>query len=189
VPIPLDTGDFRLMSRRVVDALRSMPERDRFVRGMFSWLGFRQTAVDFHRDARTAGETKYGWRKMFRLATDGIVGFSDAPLRATLWVGAAVSGLAVLYGMIVITMSIFGWGALVPGWASLAALTSLLAGMNMITIGVVGLYVGRIHNEAKQRPLYVVRQEIGFDRATAKAQRPTLYKRRRGDRADADKAA
>lgn len=167
VDIPENVGDFRLIDRKVLDAFKQMPERDRFVRGMFSWLGFKQTAVDFHREARHAGETKYGWRKMFRLATDGIIGFSDMPLRATLWVGAAVSGLAILYGMIVVAMSVFGWGAMVPGWASLAALTSLLAGMNMITIGVVGLYVGRIHNEVKQRPLYVVGREEGFRAAAA----------------------
>ena len=144
-----------------------MPERDRFVRGMFGWLGFKQTAVEFHREARAAGETKYGWSKMFRLATDGIVGFSDAPLRAVLWLGAAVSGLAMLYGLVVAGMVIFGSAALVKGWASLVLLTSLLAGMNLMTVGVVGLYVGRIHNEVKQRPLYVVGREEGFREARA----------------------
>lgn len=167
VDIPENVGDFRLIDRKVLEAFKRMPERDRFVRGMFGWLGFKQTAVEFHREARAAGETKYGWRKMFRLATDGIVGFSDAPLRAVLWLGAAVSALAMLYGAIVLAMVLLGSGALVQGWASLAVLTSLLAGMNLMTVGVVGLYVGRIHNEVKQRPLYVVGREEGFREARA----------------------
>lgn len=161
VDIPENVGDFRLIDRKVLEAFKLMPERDRFVRGMFGWLGFKQTAVEFHRDARAAGETKYGWRKMFRLATDGLVGFSDAPLRAVLWLGVAVSALAMLYGAFVIGMVLMG-SATVQGWASLAVLISLLAGMNLMTVGVVGLYVGRIHNEVKQRPLYVVGREEGF---------------------------
>lgn len=163
VDIPQNVGDFRLIDRKVLNAFKSMPERDRFVRGMFSWLGFKQTAVEFHRDARAAGETKYGWRKMFRLAADGIVGFSDAPLRAALWIGAAVSALAVGYAGYVLLEILIGT-KLVEGWASLAVLTSLLAGMNLITIGIVGLYVGRIYNEVKQRPLYIVGREEGFER-------------------------
>ena len=161
VDIPENVGDFRLIDRRVLEAFKAMPERDRFVRGMFSWLGFRQTAVEFHREARTAGVTKYGWSKMFRLATDGVIGFSDGPLRAALWLGAGVSSLALVFGAYVIALSIFGSG-LVPGWASLAVLTSLFAGMNLLTVGVIGIYVGRIHNEVKQRPLYVVGREEGF---------------------------
>ena len=164
VEIPENVGDFRLIDRKVLEAFKAMPERDRFVRGMFSWLGFRQTAVEFHRDARAAGETKYGWRKMFRLATDGVIGYSDAPLRAALWLGASVSVCAILYGLYVIAMYLAG-SPTVEGWASLAVLTSVLAGMNLMTVGVVGLYVGRIHNEVKQRPLYVVGREVGFARA------------------------
>lgn len=160
VEIPENVGDFRLIDRKVLDAFKGMPERDRFVRGMFSWLGFRQTAVEFHRDARAAGTTKYGWAKMLRLATDGVIGFSDKPLRAALWLGLAVSSLAMLFGAYVIALSLLG-SSLLPGWASLAVLTSFLAGMNLMTIGIVGLYVGRIHNEVKQRPLYVVGREVG----------------------------
>jgi dolichol-phosphate mannosyltransferase len=169
VDIPENVGDFRLIDRKVLEAFKRMPERDRFVRGMFGWLGFRQSAVEFHRDARAAGETKYGWRKMFRLATDGIIGFSDAPLRAVLWLGAAVSALAMLYGAFVIGLVMMG-SATVQGWASLAVLISLLAGMNLMTVGVVGLYVGRIHNEVKQRPLYIVGREEGFREAQAAAE-------------------
>ncbi|MGL4240566.1 MAG: glycosyltransferase family 2 protein [Beijerinckiaceae bacterium] len=184
VDIPASVGDFRLVDRKAIEAFRSMPERDRFVRGMFSWLGFRQTAVEFHRDARAAGVTKYGWKKMFRLATDGVIGFSDAPLKAALWLGFAISTGAILYGLYAIAASFFD-PTIVRGWTSLVVLTSFFAGMNLLTTGLVGLYVGRIHNEAKQRPLYVVRQEIGFDRVAAAIDRPTLYKRRRGERAAA----
>lgn len=162
VDIPQNVGDFRLIDRKVLEAFKTMPERDRFVRGMFSWLGFRQTAVEFHREARAAGVTKYSLKKMMRLASDGVVGFSDKPLRIALWLGVLVSALAALFGCYVVALSLAGSGNLVPGWASLAVLTSLLAGMNLLTIGIVGLYVGRIHNEVKMRPLYVVGREVGF---------------------------
>jgi polyisoprenyl-phosphate glycosyltransferase len=167
VDIPQNVGDFRLVSRQALNAFRAMPERDRFVRGMFSWLGFKQTAVEFHRAPRLAGETKYGWRKMFRLAFDGVIGFSDMPLRSVLWVGSLVSGGALMFGLYVLMQALFS-SYPVPGWASMAILTSFFAGMNLITTGVVGLYVGRIHNEVKQRPLYFVSREIGF--ADAKAE-------------------
>ena len=163
VEIPENVGDFRLIDRKVLVAFKTMPERDRFVRGMFSWLGFKQTAVEFHREARTAGVTKYGWSKMLRLATDGVIGFSDKPLRAVLWLGAAVSCLSVMFGLYALVAS-FWDSSLVRGWASLAVLNSFLAGVNLFTLGVMGLYIGRIHNEVKQRPLYVVGREEGFAR-------------------------
>lgn len=162
--IPQNVGDFRLVDRKVLDAFKSMPERDRFVRGMFHWLGFKQIAVEFHREARAAGTTKYNWKKLALLANDAVIGFSDKPLRLALWLGLFVSGLAALYGCYALVVGLLGYG--VPGWASLAVLTSLLAGMNLFTIGIVGLYVGRVHNEVKQRPLYVVGRETGFE-ATA----------------------
>lgn len=168
VDIPENVGDFRLIDRKVLEAFKAMPERDRFVRGMFSWLGFKQTAVDFHREARAAGDTKYGWKKMFRLAADGVIGFSDKPLRVALWMGLGVSSVAIMFGLYVLGLAVFGSG-LVPGWASLAVLTSFFAGMNLMTVGIVGLYVGRIHNEVKQRPLYVVGREIGAPAALAVA--------------------
>jgi polyisoprenyl-phosphate glycosyltransferase len=181
VKIPEKVSDFRLVDRKVVDAFKAMPERDRYVRGMFSWLGFRQTAVDFHREARAAGNTKYSYRKLARLAMDSVIGFSDVPLRLALWLGALTSLGAVGYGIFVIALAFVSPNA-VPGWSSLAVLTSFFAGVNLLTTGIVGLYVGRIHNEAKQRPLYVVREEIGFDRVATSAARPVLYKRRRGER-------
>jgi dolichol-phosphate mannosyltransferase len=166
VHIPHDVGDFRLIDRKVLDAFRSMPERDRFVRGMIAWLGFRQTEVAFHRLARAAGETKYPLWKMIRLAVSGAVSFSDAPLRLAIWLGLTVSCLAVFYGMFVICLS-FVNNELVTGWASTVVIISFLSGINMLTTGVVGLYVGRIHAEVKGRPLYVVETRFGFDRSQA----------------------
>lgn len=159
VDIPTDVGDFRLIDRKALDAFRAMPERDRFVRGMFGWMGFRQAVVPFRRMPRAAGETKYPWRRMVRLALDGIVGFSDAPLRAVLWLGFLISAAAFGFGLFSIGAALAG--SVVPGWASLAVLLSFLSGVNLMTTGVVGLYVGRIHNEVKRRPLYLVSERVG----------------------------
>jgi polyisoprenyl-phosphate glycosyltransferase len=158
VDIPRDVGDFRLVDRQVVDAFRAMPERDRFVRGMFGWLGFRQTAVPFERQGREAGETKYSLVKMVKLAVSGVVSFSDAPLKLALWMGFGVSTAALLYGLYVIASALAGGHGLVAGWASTIVVVSFLCGLNMMLTGVVGLYVGRIHAEVKGRPLYVVNE-------------------------------
>ncbi|HEX2135645.1 MAG TPA: glycosyltransferase family 2 protein [Microvirga sp.] len=168
VEIPRDVGDFRLVDRKALDVFRAMPERDRMVRGMFAWLGFRQTAVDFDRPPRAAGETKYPLWKMLRLAVHGIIGFSDAPLRLAIWFGLVVSALAVLYGIYVVGLW-FADAELVTGWSSIVVIVSLLCGANMILTGIVGLYVGRIHAEVKRRPLYVVDRMTGFDRGRAAA--------------------
>ena len=164
VRIPADVGDFRLIDRKVLDALRQMPEQDRFVRGMIAWLGFRQAEVAFHRLERAAGETKYPLLKMVRLALNAALGFSDAPLRLAIWCGLAVSGLAVLYGVWVLLLWLSNDSHLVAGWSSTIVIISLLCGMNMLMTGIVGLYVGRIHAEAKRRPLYVVQRRLGFER-------------------------
>jgi polyisoprenyl-phosphate glycosyltransferase len=161
VRIPSDVGDFRLIDRKVLDAFRRMPEQDRFVRGMFAWLGFRQTEVRFHRSPRAAGETKFPFRKMLRLASSGVIGFSDAPLRLAIWIGLAVSALAVLYGLYVIGLWLTR-SDLVEGWSSTIVVISFLCGMNMLMTGIIGLYVGRIHAEVKRRPLYVVDERAGF---------------------------
>jgi dolichol-phosphate mannosyltransferase len=158
VDIPRDVGDFRLVDRQVVEAFRAMPERDRFVRGMFGWLGFRQTAVPFERQGRAAGETKYSLVKMIRLAVSGVVSFSDAPLRLALWMGFTVSAAALLYGLYVIASALAGGHGLVAGWASTMVVIAFLSGLNMMLTGVIGLYVGRIHAEVKGRPLYVVNE-------------------------------
>ena len=172
VDIPRNVGDFRLVDRAALDAFRAMPEHDRFVRGMFAWIGFRQTAVDYHRDARAAGSTKYPWRKMLRLAVDGVVGFSDVPLRLALWTGSIVSVGALLFGTYVLVLAVVD-KSLVSGWASTIVVLSLLSGVNLLMTGIVGLYVGRIHAEVKNRPLYIVARKVGFDAQRAALPFPT----------------
>jgi dolichol-phosphate mannosyltransferase len=131
---------------------------------MFAWLGFKQTEVAFHRPARAAGETKYPLVKMLRLAVNGIVSFSDAPLRVAIWLGLAVSACALLYGTYVIGLWATGGSHLITGWSSTVVIVSFLCGINMLMTGFIGLYVGRIHAELKRRPLYVVDKRVGFDR-------------------------
>jgi dolichol-phosphate mannosyltransferase len=174
VGIRADVGDFRLIDRKVLDALRQMPEQDRFVRGMVAWLGFRQTEVTFHRLERAAGETKYPLFKMVRLALNAALGFSDAPLRLAIWCGLTVSGLALLYGTWVMLLWLTNDPHLIAGWSSTIVIVSLLCGMNMLMTGIVGLYVGRIHAEVKQRPLYVVQKRLGFERDEAATARPAI---------------
>jgi glycosyltransferase involved in cell wall biosynthesis len=164
VDIPRDVGDFRLVDRKALDAFLAMPERERFVRGMFAWIGFRQAVVSFHRPARAAGETKYSLARMLRLAANGVVSFSDAPLRLALWAGLAVSGLAMIYGIWVIGLWLAG-AQLEHGWSSTIVLIAFLGGANMLMTGILGVYVGRIYSEVKRRPLYLVDRAIGFDAA------------------------
>ncbi len=175
VGIPADVGDFRLIDCKVLDALRQMPEQDRFVRGMIAWLGFRQAEVAFHRLERAAGETKYPLFKMVRLAMNAALGFSDVPLRLAIWCGLTVSGLALLYGGWVITLWMSNDSHLVAGWSSTIVILSLLCGMNMLLTGIVGLYVGRIHAEVKRRPLYVVQKRAGFDPDRAAPEQSAIY--------------
>ena len=143
-----------------------MRERERFVRGMMAWIGFRQALVPYHRDARAAGETKYPLRRMVRLAADALVSFSEAPLRLSLWIGMGVSALALLYGCAVILMWLTR-ADLVPGWSSIVVITAFLGGTNMLMTGLLGLYVGRIYTEVKGRPLYVIDRKAGFNEAEA----------------------
>jgi polyisoprenyl-phosphate glycosyltransferase len=171
VAIPADVGDFRLIDRKVLDALRSMPEQDRFVRGMIAWLGFRQTEVTFHRLPRLAGKTKYPLLKMIRLAVNGALSFSEAPLRLAIWFGLAVSACALLYGLYVIALWLMD-RHLVAGWSSTIIVISFLCGINMLMTGIMGLYVGRIHAEVKRRPLYVVSQKLGFEHEPAPVRAP-----------------
>jgi polyisoprenyl-phosphate glycosyltransferase len=180
VSIPRDVGDFRLIGRKALETFKRMPERDRFVRGMFSWMGFRQTAVDFERPARQHGETKYPLAKMMRLAAHGILSFSERPLRIALWSGLAVSFLALAYGAYAVFVWAFDMGV-VTGWTSTIVVISFLCGFNLFMTGVVGLYVGGIYAEVKRRPLYVVDHLSGFDRAPpARARKRPATKRRSG---------
>ncbi|MBV8154597.1 MAG: glycosyltransferase family 2 protein [Candidatus Eremiobacteraeota bacterium] len=158
VAIPVDTGDFRLMSRRVVEALRRSPERHRFLRGMVSWVGFNQTGVEYDRDERNAGETKYPLPKMIRFAVDGITSFSDIPLRFAAYFGFAVSAIAFVYAMVVIVAKLFRVNppAYTPGWASTIVAVVFLGGVQLISLGIIGEYLGRIYDQVKGRPLYLV---------------------------------
>src|SRR5579871_2070530 len=158
VSIPVDAGDFRLMSRRVVDALRRSPERNRFLRGMVSWVGFNQTAVEYDRDVRYAGKTKYPLSKMMRFAMDGITSFSDVPLRFASYFGLSVSAIAFLYAIYVIVSKVFNVRPLAytPGWASTIVAVLFLGGVQLMSLGILGEYLGRVYDEVKGRPLYLI---------------------------------
>jgi polyisoprenyl-phosphate glycosyltransferase len=158
IEIPLDTGDFRLMSRRVVDALRRSPERNRFLRGMVSWVGFNQTAVEYDRDIRYTGSTKYGIGKMVRFAMDGITSFSDIPLRFASYFGFIVSAVAFVYALIVVAFKLFSLKppGYTPGWASTIVAILFLGGVQLMSLGILGEYLGRVYDEVKGRPLYLI---------------------------------
>ena len=159
VDMPVDSGDFRLMSRRVVDHLRQMPEQQRFIRGMVSWLGFKQLPLPYARKGRFAGTTKYPVKKMLRFALDGITSFSIVPLRIASSLGIAF-GIAGLGGLI---YALASWltGATVSGWTSVIAAVFLLGGVQLLMLGIFGEYLGRLYMESKRRPLYIVDQIIG----------------------------
>jgi len=169
-PIPLDTGDFRLMDRRVVDAFLRMPEQDRFVRGMLAWTGFRQEAVHYRRASRFAGETKYPLRKMLSFATDGILSFSLVPLRLAVFMGLSASGIALLGILYALVIRLFTdvW---VTGWTLLFIAILFIGGVQLLFLGVMGEYLGRIYGEVKRRPLYLVKEQIGFDTEKEKTTR------------------
>jgi polyisoprenyl-phosphate glycosyltransferase len=162
VDMPLDTGDFRLMDRTAVDAIKSMRERDRYVRGMVSWVGFDQKPFRYNRDARAAGQTKYNYPKMLLLAADGIMSFSLAPLRLVLFIGFAIVGVAMLGGLLAVFNRLFtdDW---VSGWTGLFLAVLFMNGVQLMVLGVIGEYVGRIYMAAKDRPLYIVKRRVGFE--------------------------
>jgi dolichol-phosphate mannosyltransferase len=162
VDIPADTGDFRLMDRSVVNALNAMGEQHRFLRGMAAWVGFKQIGLPYKRDARAAGETKYPFRKMLRLATDAVCSFSDAPLKLASNLGWTIATVSILYGLVTILRYLLSRGQFEPGWASLVVVTSFLSGVQLITLGWIGEYIGRIYDEAKNRPLYLVSERLGW---------------------------
>ncbi len=162
IELPQNVGDFRLIDRQVLDAFRQMREQDRFVRGMFAWVGFRQTAIEFDRPERAAGETKWNFARLLRLAVSGLVSFSDAPLRLALWLGIGVSCWALFYaGYVFVSRGLLGDP--VPGWTSTMVVLAFLGGANMMLTGIMWLYVGRIHAEVKQRPLYIIARTRGVD--------------------------
>ena len=163
IEVPPDSGDFGLIDRRVVQLLRQMPERNRFLRGLRSWVGLRQVGVDVDRQVRSAGASKYTLAKLIGLAMDGFISFSYAPLQLATRTGFVVSGLGFLFGAWMIVLRL-GWGIEVPGWTSLMVVVVFLGGVQLITTGILGEYIGRIYDEVKRRPLYIVAQTTNLDR-------------------------
>lgn len=161
VEIPKDTGDFRLVSRRCLDAVLDMPEKARFIRGMFAWAGFKQVGLEYDRDARTAGETKYPLRKMLKLAMDAVTGFSTKPLRFATRLSFFSLFLSAWMGIYVVSSLVFHQTA--PGWASIILAVSLFSGIQLLTLGILGEYIGRLYVETKDRPLYFLSEELRDD--------------------------
>jgi glycosyltransferase involved in cell wall biosynthesis len=165
VDVPVDAGDFCLLDRVVVDLLSGMPERNRYIRGLRAWVGFRQVAVPYDREERHAGTVKYTFGKSLALALNGIFSLSTAPLRAATWLGLLISAASFLMAGWAVWEKLSG-GYTVPGWASTVVIVLFLGGVQLLTIGVIGEYLGRVYDEVKQRPLYVV------GRVTAGSTRP-----------------
>jgi polyisoprenyl-phosphate glycosyltransferase len=168
-PIPVDTGDFRLMDRKVVDVLLVMPERGRFLRGMVSWIGFKQTALPYEREARQAGRTKYSLFRMIRFAMDGILSFSVLPLRLAALTGLVAIWFALAGIIMAVVVRVLGLYdlRLGRGWASLFVAVLFMGGVQLLTLGVMGEYLGRIYTEVKRRPLYAVQERLGFEAPSA----------------------
>lgn len=158
VDIPVDTGDFRLIDRRVCEALKQLPERSRYVRGLMSWVGFKQTAIEFERNKRFAGETKYPLKKMLKLAMDGIMSFSYKPLKLASYIGSILSGISFLYLIYVLVQKLFFPETSQSGWTSLIAVNLFFNGIILLMLGIIGEYIGRIYDEAKGRPLYIINE-------------------------------
>lgn len=163
VPIPRDTGDFRLLDRRVVDVMVRLPERTRFMKGLFAWVGFKQTAIYYEREPRLAGGTKWNYWRLWNFAMDGITSFSSVPLKIWSYFGFVISLFAFLYAVVLAVKKLLN-DVNVPGYTSLMVVVLFLGGIQLITLGILGEYMGRVYNEVKGRPLYVVRELHGFDR-------------------------
>ncbi len=163
IKVPSHTGDFRLMDRIVVDALKTIPERTRFMKGIFAWLGFKQAVVSYKRSARSAGETKWRYWGLWNFALEGIFSFTTFPLRIWTYIGFSISISAFIYTAFIIIKTVM-YGIDVPGYASLVVILLFGIGLNMIALGIFGEYLGRIFIEVKQRPLYIIRDKLGFDK-------------------------
>jgi len=163
IEIPVDTGDFRLIDRQVCDALKRLPEKNRYIRGLISWLGFKQTSVEFVREERLAGKTKYSLRKMLKLATDGITSFSAKPLKLATISGLLLSGISFGYLLYVFYLKLLTAKTII-GWASLMAVNLFFYGFILIILGIFGEYIGRIFNETQNRPLYIVDEDTRFSK-------------------------
>ena len=163
IHIPTDTGDFRLIDRKVAEVFKTMPERNRFIRGMVSWIGFSQIPIEYERVERFAGETKYPLKKMLKFASDGIVSFSVKPLRLVLLLGFLATIIAILLFLYAVLGKLFFPAASSSGWASLMATITFFGGIQLLSLGVVGEYIARIYEESKDRPLYIVAKEINIE--------------------------
>ena len=159
---PLDAGDFALIDREIVDLMNQLPEKNRFVRGLRSWVGFRQIGIEYERDSRSAGTPKYSIAKLFKLALDGLVAYSSAPLRLANWIGMGSAVVGFLYFIYIIVSKIF-LKTNPPGWTSLAVIVLFLGGVQLIVLGIIGEYISRIFEETKQRPSYIVAERVGWD--------------------------
>ena len=168
IDMPANAGDFRLMDRAVVDALKRLREHNRFMKGLFSWVGFRQIAVTYDRPARAAGQTKFNYWKLWNFAIDGMTGFSNLPLKLAGYVGILTSVGAIGYGGYLLVRTLI-YGIDVPGYASTMVAVLLLGGMQLMVLGVIGEYLGRTYTESKQRPLYVVREQVGVGEPVGQA--------------------
>ena len=161
VPIPSNTGDFRLLDRKVVEAIKKLPERNRFMKGLFAWVGYKQTSVLFDREPRAKGSTTWNYWKLWNFALDGITSFSFVPLKVWSYLGLLISFLSLVYALFLILRTIVS-GIDVPGYASLMVAVLFFGGIQLITLGVIGEYLGRVYEEVKGRPLYFVRESYGF---------------------------
>ena len=163
VEIPKDTGDFRLVDRKVVDVINSLPEHNKFLRGLFSWVGFKQTPFEYERKERFAGKTKYPLKKMLKLAQDGIFSFSTKPLRIVGTMGIISIAISIIILIYAILSYIFNWNNLTPGWTSLMVTMTFLGGMILISLWMIGEYIGRIYDETKRRPQYIIEKTYNID--------------------------
>lgn len=162
VSLPQGAGDFRLLDRKVVDVLNAMPEHTRFMKGLYAWVGFRQTSIPYDVAPRAAGQTKFNGFRLWRLAIDGITSFTSVPLKVWTFMGMMVAAFALLYGFVFIIKTLV-LGIDVPGYPSLIVAITFFSGVQLISLGVIGEYLGRVFAEVKNRPLYVVREAVGFD--------------------------
>ncbi len=171
IPIPANTGDFRLLDRRVVEALKLLPERNRFMKGLFSWVGFQQTVIYYDRPGRERGQSSWNYWRLWNFALDGIVSFSVQPLKIWLYVGLFISLSALIYASFLVLRTLI-YGRDLPGYASLMVAVLFMGGIQLLTLGIIGEYLGRVYEEVKGRPLYLIRDMFGFPETMNPIRRP-----------------
>ncbi len=163
-PIPENVGDFRLLDRRVVDVIKGLPEKDRFMKGIYAWAGFKTTTIEFEREERVSGNTSFNYWKLWNFALTGITSFTTFPIRLGTYLGLVIAVFSFIYALFVIIKTLIS-GVDVPGYASLLVAVLFLGGIQLFFLGMLGEYIGRIYKEVKNRPIYVVEKEIGFDKS------------------------